>query len=82
MLSWAVAKLGYMPAARLVRAALPHMAAARLPAVQVRAWAVALDGQGANHPAAACVGVSDPAGGRLCCNTVAKLLHNAGQRGC
>lgn len=36
MLTWAAAKLGYMPAARLVRAALPHMAAARAPAVQVR----------------------------------------------
>lgn len=36
MLTWAVARLGYMPAARLVRAALPHVAAARSPAVQVR----------------------------------------------
>lgn len=34
MLGWAAAKLGYMPAATLVRAALPHLAAARQPAVQ------------------------------------------------
>jgi hypothetical protein len=38
MLLWAVAKLAYMPAASLVRAALPVVAEWRTPAVQVSKW--------------------------------------------
>lgn len=67
MLSWAMARLAYMPAATLVASMLPLAAEWRHPAVQVRGWQPSPRAPGAAAAAAGTVAAADLVAVRSSC---------------